>query len=137
MKLFRVFLIGIFFGIVLTRAEVISWFRIQEMFLFDSFYMYGIIASAIITAMIFIQILQKFAIKSFDKEAIEIKHKITDKRALIVGGTIFGMGWALTGACPGPMYALLGNGYSVAIVMLAAALLGTFSYAMLAPRLSK
>lgn len=135
MKLKRTFILGSLFGIILTKAEVISWYRMQEMFFFDSFHMYGIIGTAILTALVLIKLMQKFATTSFDREEIVINNKIEDKRALAVGGAIFGMGWALTGACPGPMYALLGNGYSISIVLIAFALLGTFTYSLLAPKL--
>lgn len=136
MYLLRIFIIGSFFGVVLTKAEVISWFRIQEMFLFDSFHMYGIIGTAILVAMILIQVIKRFNIKSIDNEEIKITPKITNVKALIFGGTIFGLGWALTGACPGPLYADIGNGYSVAIVSIFSAIIGTFSYSVLKPKLA-
>ena len=123
----RFFLIGIFFGFVLTKAEVISWYRIQEMFRFQSFHMYGIIGSAIVVGIITNQIIQKFKIKSIDGEPITLKPKNPHKGTFI-GGIIFGLGWALTGACPGPLFALIGNGYLIIIVPLLSAVLGTWTY---------
>jgi len=110
-------LLGIAFGIVLTRAEVLSWFRIQEMFRFQSFRMYGIIGSAIATAALSIALIKKSRLKSGSAEMIAIPKKTLGTGArYAVGGTIFGLGWALTGACPGPLFALVGNGVSVMAV---------------------
>ena len=129
-------LIGIAFGIVLTHAEVLSWFRIQEMFRFQSFRMYGIIGSAIATAALSIAIIKKSMLKSASGEVIEIPKKTLGTGArYAVGGTIFGLGWALTGACPGPLFALIGNGVSVMAVAVLSALIGTWVYALLRPRL--
>jgi uncharacterized protein len=118
---------GLFFGILLTKAEVISWFRMQEMFRFQSFHMYGIISSAIAVGMISLFIIRKFKIKSLDGEEIKLEGKKFNK-GFIIGGFLFGIGWAFTGACPGPIYAQIGAGFTVSIIMLLAALLGTFTY---------
>ena len=129
MKNLKFLLFGIIFGIILTKSEVISWFRIQEMFRFQSFHMYGIIGSAILVGFISIQLLKKFKVKSSDKTDIIYPDKPYDKGVLI-GGLIFGLGWALTGACPAPIFALVGSGYSVFIITLISAIFGTWVYGM-------
>ena len=134
MKYIKYLLVGILFGIVLTKSEAVSWYRIQEMFRFQSFHMYGIIGSAIAVAMTSILIIKKFNIQSLSGEAINIPDKQFNKGS-IIGGTIFGMGWALAGACPGPLYALVGSGYAIILVVLFSALLGTWVYSFLKPRL--
>jgi hypothetical protein len=129
-------LLGTAFGIVLTRAEVLSWFRIQEMFRFQSFRMYGIIGSAIATAAVSIFVIKKSGLTSASGETIAIPKKALGTGArYAIGGTIFGLGWALTGACPGPLFALVGNGVSVMAVAVLTALLGTWVYGLLRPRL--
>jgi hypothetical protein len=134
--LFVYSLLGIAFGIVLTRSEVLSWFRIQEMFRFQSFRMYGIIGSAIATAALSIVLIKKSTLKSASGEVIAIPKKTVGTGArYAIGGTIFGLGWALTGACPGPLFALVGNGVSVMAVAVLSALLGTWVYGFLRPRL--
>lgn len=134
MKYIKFFLIGIYFGIVLTKAEVISWFRIQEMFHFHSIHMYGIIGSAIVVGAISIFFIKKFNLKSFGGEEIRLISKEYHK-GLLPGGIIFGLGWALTGACPGPMFALVGNGVEVMLVAIASATLGTFVYGVVRDKL--
>jgi uncharacterized membrane protein YedE/YeeE len=134
--LFVYLVLGIAFGIVLTRSEVLSWFRIQEMFRFQSFRMYGIIGSAFATAALSIVLIKKSTLKSASGEAIAIPRKALGTGARYgIGGTIFGLGWALTGACPGPLFALVGNGVSVMAVAVLSALLGTWVYGLLRPRL--
>ena len=118
---------GIFFGLVLVKAEVISWFRIQEMFRLQSFHMYGVIGSAVITGMISLLIIRKMKISSLRHEPIIIPKKDFHK-GVIYGGVLFGFGWALTGACPGPLYALVGNGSTVTSVTLLSAIAGTWCY---------
>jgi uncharacterized membrane protein YedE/YeeE len=125
---------GILFGIILVKAEVISWFRIQEMFRLQSFHMYGVIGSAVITGMISILIIRKFNIKTIYGEPIDIPKKKFNKGQLY-GGLIFGFGWALTGACPGPLYALIGTGATVVIVALLSAIAGTWVYGLLRDKL--
>ena len=134
MKNIKFLLFGIVFGIVLTKAEVISWFRIQEMFRFQSFHMYGIIGSAILVGVISILILKQLKLKASNGEQIIFPNKPFNKAA-IIGGTIFGLGWALTGACPGPWFALIGNGYSVIIVSLGFAIFGAWVYGLLQEKL--
>jgi uncharacterized protein len=131
-------LLGVAFGTVLTKSEVISWFRIQEMFRFQSFRMCGIIGSAVVTAAISVALIRKFQPKSLSGEAISIPAKeLRHGVRYGLGGVIFGLGWALTGACPGPLFALIGAGSSVMIVAIASALLGTWAYGWLRPRLPR
>lgn len=120
-------LVGILFGIVFVKAEIISWFRIQEMFRLESFFMYGVIGSAILTAMISIFLIKKFKMKSIYGEPIKLAKKEFNK-GNIYGGLIFGLGWAMTGACPGPLFAQIGTGATVIIVTLLSAVLGTWVY---------
>ena len=127
MKNLKFLILGVVFGIVLTKSEVISWFRIQEMFRFEAIHMYGIIGLAIIIGAISIQLIKKFELKTFYGEGISFEYKPFHKGA-VYGGLIFGFGWALTGACPGPLFALVGNGYSIILVSLISALFGTWVY---------
>src|SRR4249920_2940270 len=113
----KYFLAGIFFGIILVKAEVISWFRIQEMFRLQSFHMYGVIGSAIVTGIISIWLIQKFNIKTIYGEPI-IFHTKKFNKGQVIGGVIFGLGWAMTGACPGPLFAQIGAGFFTVIVVL-------------------
>lgn len=134
MKNIRYLIFGILFGIILTKAEVISWFRIQEMFRFQSFHMYGIIGSAVVVGAISVLLLKKFRIRSTSGEEISYATKPYNK-GVIIGGVTFGLGWALTGACPGPLFALIGNGYSVIIVSLVFAIFGAWVYGLLQDKL--
>ena len=134
MKNIKFLLIGIFFGIVLYKAEVISWFRIQEMFRFQAIHMYGIIGLAVLVGAVSVQIIKRFNIKSMGGNTINLKGKEFTKGNFI-GGVIFGLGWALTGACPGPLYALVGSGYTVILVALISAILGTFTYGLVRNKL--
>ena len=128
--------IGTLFGILFTKAEVISWFRIQEMFRFQSFHMYGIIGSAVAVASASIWLIKRFDMRTISGEAIVIPPKAMGSGTRYwLGGTIFGLGWALTGACPGPLFALVGNGVSVAFAILISAVAGTWLYGLLRPRL--
>jgi uncharacterized protein len=134
MKNLKYIFMGMLFGLVLTKTEAVSWFRIQEMFHFQSFHMYGIIGSAIAVGLISVQIIKRFKVKSIDGEEIVISDK-TFNKGNIIGGLIFGTGWALSGACPGPLYALIGSGSLVIIVALLSALFGTWLYSYLRPKL--
>jgi len=125
---------GILFGIILVKSEVISWFRIQEMFRLESFHMYGVIGSAVVTGIISILIIKKFNIKTIYGEKIKLYPKKFNK-GQIFGGLIFGFGWALTGACPGPLFALIGTGALVIIVTLLSAFAGTWVYGLFRERL--
>jgi uncharacterized membrane protein YedE/YeeE len=134
MKNIKYLIYGVLFGIVLTKAEVISWFRIQEMFRFQSFHMYGIIGSAVVVGAISILLIKKLNLKSSNGEEIIFPTKPYNK-GLMIGGTIFGLGWALTGACPGPIFALIGSGYGVFLVTLLFAVLGAWVYGLLQDKL--
>jgi hypothetical protein len=127
-------IVGILFGIVFVKSEVISWFRIQEMFRLQSFHMYGIIGSAIVVGMISVWLIKKFNVKTIYGEPITISPKKFNK-GQIYGGLIFGLGWALTGACPGPLFAQIGTGASVVAVTLLSAIAGTWVYGWLRERL--
>ena len=129
-------LLGIFFGIVLVKSEAVSWFRIQEMFRFQSFHMYGILGSAIAVAAGSVLLIKRFNVKTAYGEPITIKQKAWSRGYnQIIGGTIFGLGWALLGACPGPLYALIGSGATVMAVALLSAVAGAWVYGTLRPRL--
>lgn len=118
---------GILFGIILVKAEVISWFRIQEMFRLQSFHMYGVIGSAVVTGIISVWLIKKLRIKTIYGEPIEFHPKKFNK-GQVYGGVLFGLGWAITGACPGPLYAQIGTGATVTIVTLLSAIAGTWVY---------
>ena len=118
---------GLLFGIILVKAEVISWFRIQEMFRFQSFHMYGVIGSAVVVGIISVLIIKKYKIKTIYGEPIEFVSKKFNK-GNIYGGLIFGFGWAITGACPGPLFAQIGTGATVIIITLLSAIVGTWVY---------
>lgn len=120
-------MVGILFGIIFVKAEIISWFRIQEMFRLQSFHMYGVIGSAILTGMISVLIIKKFNIKTIYGEKISIAPKKFNK-GQIYGGLIFGFGWAITGACPGPLFAQIGSGAFAVIITLLSAIFGTWVY---------
>ena len=129
-------LLGLLFGVVLVQSQVVSWFRIQEMFRFDSFHMYGIIGSAVVVAALSVQLIKRLQIKTLSGEPIVIPPKQWGRGTRYwAGGTLFGFGWALLGACPGPMFALVGSGVSVILVAIASALVGTWAYGVLRPRL--
>ena len=127
--------IGILFGIVLFKSEAASWFRIYEMFQFDSFHMYGIIGSAVGLGVVLVQLIKSKKMKSVDGNEIKIANKEKSIIRYFAGGTLFGLGWALAGACPGPMYLLLGAGYWAIGIVIVSALLGTFLYGVLKPYL--
>jgi len=132
----RYLAIGFAFGLVLMKSEAISWFRIQEMFRFQSFHMFGILGCAVLTAGIGLRLLQRSGARSLDGLAIGLEQKTMGSGArYAIGGTCFGLGWALIGACPGPLFTLLGAGVSVMAVAILAALAGTWTYAMLRDRL--
>jgi len=127
-------LVGIVFGLVLIKGEIISWFRIQEMFRFQSFHMYGIIGSAILVGLITTQVMKLLKATSVDGEEINLQPKEFSK-GLIYGGLMFGFGWALTGACPGPIYTQIGAGYLPVIITLMSAIAGTWLYGAMRQRL--
>ena len=132
----RYLLVGGVFGLVLMKSEAISWFRIQEMFRFQSFHMFGILGCAVVTAGLTLRLLQRFGVRSLDGQPIGLEPKVMGSGArYAIGGTCFGLGWALVGACPGPLFALLGAGISVMSVAIVSAMAGTWTYAMLRERL--
>jgi uncharacterized protein len=135
MKHLKFLLVGIFFGIALVKSEAVSWYRIYEMFRFQSFQMYGIIGTAIVTGILFLQISKKGIIKSIKGAAIFVPKKEKGFVRYIVGGSIFGLGWALMGACPGPMYVLLGTGVYSMLIAIISALVGTFIYGVIKDKL--
>lgn len=131
---FKYLLVGIAFGIIFVKAEIISWYRIQEMFRFQSFHMYGVIGSAVAVGMISVFLIKKFKVKTVYGEAIEFHPKKFNK-GNIYGALLFGFGWALTGACPGPLFAQIGTGALVIVVTLISAIAGTWVYGLLRERL--
>ncbi len=135
MKFIKFLLIGILFGIVMTKSEAISWYRIQEMFRFQAFHMYGIIGSALVVGLIVVQWIKRKEIRNSDGQKIKIVEKEMSVARYLYGGIVFGFGWALTGACPGPMYTLIGNGFTVFIAVILSALAGTYVYGLLKDKL--
>lgn len=128
--------LGVFFGVVITKAEVISWFRIQEMFRFQSFHMYGVLGAAVAVAAASVALIKRSGVRTRTGEAITIPDKEMGTGVrYAVGGTLFGFGWALTGACPGPIFALIGSGVSVMVVAFLSAVAGTWVYGALRSRL--
>ncbi len=129
-------ILGTLFGFILLRSEVISWYRIQEMFLFDSFHMYGVIGSAVLVGMISIQIIKRLNMRDIDGNPIQIPPKDPSQvKRYLIGGSLFGLGWSLIGACPAPMFTLLGSGLTVFIIPILSAIVGTYVYGMLRTRL--
>ena len=120
-------LVGVIFGIAFVKAEIVSWFRIQEMFRFDSFHMYGVIGTGVVLGMISVQLIKRLKIKTISGEPIVIADK-TFNKGQIYGGLIFGLGWAITGACPGPLFAQIGAGFYVIFITFLAATVGTWVY---------
>jgi uncharacterized protein len=131
---FKYLLAGTLFGIILIKAEVISWFRIQEMFRLQSFHMFGVIGSAVIVGIISVWLIRKFNIKTIYGEPIELVNRKLNK-GNIIGGLLFGSGWALTGACPGPLFAQIGTGATATIITLLSAIAGTWCYGVLRDKL--
>ena len=127
LKNLKYIIAGTLFGIIAVKSEIISWFRIQEMFRLTSFHMYGVIGTAVVVGMISIQIIKRLNIKTLSGEKINIAPKIFQK-GQIYGGLIFGLGWAITGACPGPLFAQIGSGFGVITVTLLSAIFGTWVY---------
>ena len=135
MKFTKFLLLGVVFGIVMAKSEAISWFRIQEMFRFQSFHMYGIIGTAVVLGVIGVALIKKYQIRDFHGNPIQFYPKDKSVVRYLAGGTIFGLGWALSGACPGPMVVNIGYGFlSMAIVFLFA-IVGTYFYGVIKERL--
>lgn len=124
-------LIGLLFGFVLTKSEVVSWFRIQEMFRFDSFHMYGIIGTAVVVGAIGVGISKRLGWKAINGQSLRLNPKNASVARYLFGGIIFGLGWALTGACPGPMFTLLGQGAWLMGIVILSAVAGTFAYGVM------
>ncbi|HEY8511258.1 MAG TPA: DUF6691 family protein [Cyclobacteriaceae bacterium] len=123
-------LAGAWFGVALVKGEIVSWYRLQEMFRFESFHMYGVIGSAVAVGALSIVLIRKSGLKGSDGNVLQPKRK-TLNRGTVIGGMLFGMGWAMTGACPGSLYALAGAGFPAMVVIIAAALIGTFLYGII------
>ncbi len=135
MKYLKFLLAGTLFGIVMAKAEIISWYRIYEMFRFESFHMYGIIGSAVILGLLAVQLIKRTNMKDIQGNDITFKPKNMGIVRYLAGGTIFGLGWALSGACPGPMFVLVGYGYLSLLLVIFGALAGTFVYGLLRNKL--
>ncbi len=127
-------IVGIYFGVVLIKSEVASWFRIQHMFHFEEAHMYLVLCSAVALGAISVQIIRRFSIKTIAGEPVPQPEKALQK-GTVIGGVIFGIGWAITGACPGPIYAQIGSGELLALWSFAGAFIGACLYAQLRPRL--
>ncbi len=135
MKLLKYLVAGVLFGIILTKGEVVSWFRIYEMFRFESFHMYGVIGSAVVLGIISMQFIKRKHIRDISGNEIRTEDKKPLFVASLLGGTIFGLGWAMTGACPAPLFIQVGAGTTVFLVTILSATLGTFVYGLLKERL--
>lgn len=135
MKLIKYIFAGALFGIIMVKSEAVSWFRIQEMFRFQSFHMYGIIGTAVIVGVLAVFLIKKTNVKDSEGNPIVFHDKDKQYKKYILGGTIFGLGWALTGACPGPMFVNLGYGYLAMGIVIFGALVGTYLYGLLKHRL--
>lgn len=135
MNVVKFLLVGFVFGIVLTKSEAVSWYRIFEMFQFQSFHMYGIIMVAVITGIFGIQLIKRKNIKAFDGTSIEIPNKENGNYRYWIGGLLFGLGWGLVGSCPGPIFILLGAGFISVSFVLFGALIGTYIYGLIKDKL--
>ncbi|MGB0888561.1 MAG: DUF6691 family protein [Vicingaceae bacterium] len=135
MKYIKYILAGMVFGIILIKSEAVSWFRIQEMFRFQSFHMYGIIGSAVVVGIVSLQLIKYFKIKTIDKQEIDLSTNPPKKVNTLLGGIIFGLGWALVGGCPGPLYALVGAGNIIYLIPIIGLLLGTMAYGLIKNKL--
>ncbi|WP_296315503.1 DUF6691 family protein [Winogradskyella sp. UBA3174] len=134
-KYIKFLAVGIFFGIVLVKSEAVSWYRIFEMFKFQSFHMYGIIGTAVITGIVLLLLSKQLKVKTINGNYLKVPLKEKGLVRYVAGGIIFGLGWALCGACPGPMYILVGTGVFSILIVILAALLGTFTYGVLKDKL--
>jgi len=126
--------IGVLFGIVFVKAEIVSWYRIQEMFRLHSFHMYGVMSTAVVVGMISVGLIKKFNVKTIQGERV-VFHKKKFHWGNVIGGIFFGLGWAITGACPGPLFAQIGSGFTVIIVTLLSAIAGTWVYGLVREKL--
>src|SRR6187402_437043 len=135
MKFIKFLVIGIVFGIVMAKSEAFSWYRIQEMFRFQAFHMYGIIGTAVTLGVIGVALIKKFGLKDFTGSQVEFSPKEKGVTRYIAGGTIFGLGWALSGACPGPMVVNIGYGYLTMAIVFIFAIFGTYLYGIVRDKL--
>ena len=135
MKFIKFLLTGILFGIVMTKSEAVSWFRIQEMFRFESFHMYGIIGTAVVLGAITVALIKKLKGKTITGQPIRFNPKSMSIPRYLLGGTVFGLGWAMTGACPGPMFTLVGHGVWSILLVILSSVLGTYAYGALRSKL--
>lgn len=135
MRFFKYIVLGFLFGMTLYKSEAVSWFRIFEMFHFQSFHMYGIIFSAVAFGIVGEQLIKRLHLRNIKGQELNVPPKAPQYKRYIFGGIIFGLGWAMAGVCPGPMFILLGAGYTVLVVFLASAMLGTFVYGLLRNKL--
>lgn len=135
MKGLKFILAGLIFGIIMVKSEAVSWYRIQEMFRFQSFHMYGIIGTAVVLGTIAVYLIKKFKLKDTQGLPITFRDKAKAWPRYLIGGSIFGLGWALTGACPGPMFVNIGYGYWAMIIVVIGALAGTFLYGLVKDKL--
>lgn len=135
MKNIKFILVGVFFGIVMYKSEAASWFRIYEMFQFQSFHMFGLMGTALATGVIIVQFIKRKQIKDIDNQTIQIADKEKGFSRYLLGGVLFGLGWALAGACPGPMFVLAGAGYFPILIVIGSALVGTWIYGLLMKKL--
>jgi uncharacterized protein len=135
MKQVKYIVAGIIFGIIMSKSEAVSWYRIQEMFRFQSIHMYGIMGTAVCIGIIAVYIIKKYSLKDYSGAPILFTEKERGWKRYLYGGAIFGLGWALTGACPGPMFVLVGHGYLAILLVIAGALLGTFAYGVVRDKL--
>jgi len=135
MKFLKFLTLGIIFGIIMSKAEIISWYRIYEMFRLEAFHMYGVIGSALILGLFSVQMIKFFNLKSYDGEEIIFTPKERGFVRYLIGGVIFGLGWSMTGACPGPLFVLLGKGVWPIILIILGSLFGTFLYGLLRDKL--
>ena len=131
MKFLKFIIVGMIFGIMFVKAEVVSWYRIYEMFRFESFHMYGIIGSAVVLTILITYLIKKYRIRDMYGNEIFFMDKAKTWPRYIIGGIMFGLGWAMTGACPGPMFTLIGAGLPIMIVVILSAIVGTWFYGLL------
>jgi len=135
MKLIKFLILGVIFGIVLIKSEAVSWYRIFEMFNFHSFHMYGIIGSAVVLGVVIVGVVKKKSVADYQGNKIKINPKERHFKANLIGGIVFGLGWALAGACPGPMFALLGYGLFSILIVIGGSLIGTYLYGIFKDKL--
>jgi len=135
MKSIKYIIAGVLFGIIMSKSEAISWYRMQEMFRFQSFHMYGIIGTAVLLGSVIVFLIKKFKVEDYSGKPIVFRDKDKSYPRYIIGGTIFGLGWALTGACPGPMFVNVGYGYLGMLIVIFGALIGTYFYGVIRDKL--